>query len=87
MRISFFDDDANTLYINSDALIPKSIRDPLRLLTPGTLEWKSANREFKKYCRKSYEYQIEMCDYTNEIKSELDKHPGCIISEFIDVQV
>lgn len=78
MRYTFFDTKRNTLYINTDVILPN---------TKG-MSFKEHAKKYKEAFAKSYEERLQ--DYCPQnirvlVQTELDKHPGCKISEFSDL--
>ena len=75
MRLTWFIEKDNTLYINTDAIMCDT-----KGMSP-----KERSSALSSYFKLSYEERIEKSPYKNEIKKELAKHPGCDISEFTDL--
>lgn len=42
-------------------------------------------KEKLEYMKKTYQERINNSQYKEQINDELKKHPGCLISEFMDV--
>lgn len=70
MKVCYFDERDNTLYINTKVILPSGL----------------TSRQIGEYMRKSYEERINESSNKEFILSEMDKHPGCNLSEFMDVQ-
>ncbi len=78
MRYTFFDTKRDTLYINSNLILPD---------TKG-MKFRDHCKKYDEAFAKSYEERLqEYCpqDIRVQIQEELDKHPGCKISEFDDL--
>lgn len=67
MKLTWFDDRQNCLYIHSDAITKK-------------LGSHSAEIE---YMQKPYTERIAESPYREAIEKEIAKHPGCKIGEYI----
>lgn len=77
MRFTKYDEKTNTLYINSMAIMPN---------TRG-LSFKEHHAAMKKAFSMSYTERIDAYagnDAKIEILSELEKHAGCKISEYVN---
>ena len=69
MRITYFNEKQNVLYINTNLI---------------TKRGRTIN-ETLKYFDKPYSERINESQYKEQINEELKKHPGCKISEFMDL--
>lgn len=73
MKLTTFDEKKNTLYINSDAILPD---------TTG-MNFLEHCKKYDEWFAKSYKERIELSPYKELIEEELAKHPDCKISEFL----
>lgn len=78
MRITFYSEKDNTLYINSDIILPDTKKLP----------FKEHLKLTKQAFAKSYEERIEQYatkEQQEHIHEQLKAHEGCKISEFCDM--
>lgn len=77
IEYTMYSEKENTLYINSDVILPDTKGMPFRE------HCKAYDNAFKM----SYEKRLEaFCpeNIRKEIQAKIDSHPGCILSEFCD---
>lgn len=67
MKITMWNEKENTLYIRTEAIMKAGL----------------GFSEGLAYMKKPYEERIADSPYREEIRSELSKHPGCTVSEFM----
>ncbi len=80
-KYTMFDEERNTLYINSDVILPKMTATPDMNIREFTRKMSKRLDAFKL----SYEERIEKFaspDAKEIIKESLAKHSGCKISEY-----
>lgn len=80
-KYTMFDEERNTLYINSDVILPKRVATPNMDIKEFTRKVAERMEAFKL----SYEERIEQFaspEAKEIIKESLAKHSGCKISEY-----
>lgn len=83
MTLTQFSEKDNCLYINTNALIPQDIQSGLKT-SFRSQEWKDASKAYREFNKKSMEDKIAGSSYKDQIQVEIDAHPGCLLSEFMD---
>lgn len=66
MELFFYTPKDNTLYINTDAITPDSL----------------SYRDRGAYLKQPIAERIQQSPYKLRIEQEIERHPGCTVSEF-----
>ena len=66
MKLSNYNQKRNTLYILTEAILPKNLH----------------GKELRDYMSKPYSERIAESPYREQIEDEIKKYPNCIISEY-----
>ena len=78
MVLTRYDEKTNTLLINSGVISPNT--KGMKLKDQFTLKKEAFN---KSYTERLSDYATE--EQRKKIYEEMDRHPGCSISEFMDI--
>ncbi len=74
MKVAYFDEHDNTVYILTDAI----------MCDTKDMTYKERAIAMNKHFALSYEERIELSPYKDQIKAVIAEHPNCKISEYIN---